>query len=132
MSAAREPGSIEPPSPRGGSRRLGIAAWRAEGLARFHTADARLWFFVCPACGQEQSGRDYAALGMPSYWTYLARWCVGSANLNVPARADQVVSPGATTKGFGCTFRPIPNTPAPIELVLDDGTVRQTFEFAPS
>ena len=116
-------------------RSLSADAWRAEGLARFRTRDARLWLFVCPSCGHEQSGRDYAALDLPGYHQYLARWCVGRFNLNVPARADQVVAPGERSVGFGCTYAPgagdDDRNPVSVDLGDRSGP-RNLFDFAPS
>jgi hypothetical protein len=107
-------------------------AWQAAGLARFGHADSRLWLFVCPACGQEQTYRDLVQLGVPKPENYFAYACIGRFNLNVPARADQVVAAGDPTQGFGCLhhggLRP---HLCPVLLDLGDGRPRPTFGFAP-
>jgi hypothetical protein len=109
---------------------LSLPDWQAAGLLRFGHADARLWLFVCPSCGQEQSFKDLRDLGVPHPERYMAYSCIGRFNLNVPARADEVIRPwSGATKGFGCTYSGSENR-APIKLLLPDQE-RPTFEFAP-
>jgi hypothetical protein len=112
-----------------------LDAWQALGLARFGHADSRLWLFVCPACGQEQAYRDLVQLGVPKPQNYFAFACIGRFNLNVPGRADEVVTEvGQPTRGFGCMYypgHPAATCCSPVELDLGDGDLRPTFGFAP-
>jgi len=110
-------------------RPLTLAEWQAEGAARFNTADARLWRFACPACGQVQRYKDLKDIGVPEADRYFAFSCIGRFNLNRPEAADGVVASGPT-RGWGCMYSGDEGL-APVLLELGDGRVRRTFEFAP-
>ena len=113
-------------------KRLTLAEWQAAGLARFGHAEARLWLFVCPSCGEEQTYRDLRDLGVPHPERYFAYSCIGRFNLNVPARADSVVVPPAKSNGFGCTYTSgIANHITPVIVEISPGEERPFFEFAP-
>lgn len=113
-------------------RPLTIDEWQAEGRARFDTNDARLWRFLCPSCGHEQTGRDFLDVGLPAKQLskYLAFSCVGRFRLNVPARADAVAAWPDPDRGQGCTY-PGSAGLAPIDLDCGGDAPRPTFAFAP-
>lgn len=110
-----------------------IESWNAAGLARFGHSDSRLWIFVCPSCGQEQSYRDMLQIGVPKPENYFAFACIGRFNLNVPGRADEVVAAGDPTRGYGCMYAAGRDEKGlcPVMLDLGDGRPRPTFGFAP-
>lgn len=110
-------------------RELSLEAWRAEGTMRFGHPDARLWRFVCPACGQVQSYKDLRDIGVPKPERYMGYSCIGRFYLNVPAAADNVVTKGAT-QGYGCLYAGSEGL-APVLLETGPGEIRRTFEFAP-
>lgn len=114
------------------TERITHEEWTRRGRERFQHGNVRAWLFVCPSCGQEQSFRQLADLGVPHPERYVAFACIGRFNLNLPARADEVVAPPAATKGFGCTYsNGTPHHVAPFLLILPTGEERPTFGFAP-
>ena len=114
------------------TRTLSLEAWQEEGRLRFGHADSRLWLFVCPSCGQEQAYRDLVQLGVPHPEHYFAFACIGRFNLSRPERADEVVEPPSSTRGFGCTYHSgTRDHIAPVIVEISPGELRPTFGFAP-
>lgn len=117
-------------------RRVKLADWHAEGIARFGENPLK-WKFVCPSCGMVQTAEDWKGYGIPfrDVDRQVGFNCIGRRILSVCPTAD-VVEFGDMNKGFGCNytggglFRV-----NPVEVEFGFGAVteiRETFEWAPS
>lgn len=100
-------------------REIKHADWVAEARRRFGT-DPMDWAFVCPVCGHVATLRQWKMAGAPEgQWAYS---CIGRA-LGSPN--------GFLRRGAPCDyaggglFRL-----NPVMVIRDDGSVRETFEFA--
>ena len=101
------------------------AQWLAEAVRRFGKNPLK-WRFVCPVCSTEISVEDYKNAKAPE--GAIAFSCIGRYLSMPPRRAfgdgERVDGPCDYTGGGLLQLNPI-------HVQLDDGTVRQTFEFAP-
>jgi hypothetical protein len=96
--------------------------WTAEAQRRFGK-DPMVWQFVCPVCGHVTTVQDWKDAGAPE--TAVAFSCVGRW---LPDAKDAFGKDGAGPCNYagGGLIRL-----NPVEVTLDDGHIRQTFDFAP-
>jgi hypothetical protein len=95
------------------SRTLQLREWRAEGIARFGT-NRDLWRFQCPKCARAQTRGDLLAKGM------------GACNAGRVAGFSCIGNYDGTCDYQGGREPAL----APVSLVVSDGEVRPTMEFA--
>lgn len=107
--------------------RVNLHDWWRHAVDR-HGSDAYEWPFICPSCGQEQTGRHFALLGgMDKAYIdqVLGFSCIG----NWQKHLGNVVEVGTPTTGLGCKYNGSEGKLAPIMLGLGQGQMRPTFRL---
>lgn len=104
-------------------RRVSHALWLEEGRARFGP-DPDRWAFVCPVCGHIQTIAQLRAAGAPE-----GTWAFSCIGRSLPKATEAFTrgKPGPCTYAGGGLFRL-----NPVEVEIEAGEIRQTFEWAPA
>jgi hypothetical protein len=102
-------------------RELSHEAWLVEAEQRFG-ADAMGWKFICPSCGHITAVGDWKKAGATE--GQVAFSCVGR-NLGADDKQTFRNQGGPCQYAGGGLFRL-----NPVRVVMADGKVRETFEFA--
>ena len=103
--------------------KMTLAEWREEGKRRFGP-DQLQWRFICPSCGHIASTQDWKDAGAPV--EAVAFSCVGRWS-GALRRAFNGHGKGPCDYAGGGLFGL-----NPVQVIVDGGAVRATFEFAPA
>lgn len=101
-------------------RKISAPDWNAEGEDKFGP-DRSMWRFVCPVCGNEQSGSDfiiYRRMGARPDTAFQS--CIGKYN----GKASDPSLPGCL---FTTAAQP---DAAPVEIEYGTGHTMRVMEFA--
>lgn len=108
--------------------RVNVHDWWRATIER-HGEDAYAWPFICPSCGQIQTGRDFALLGgldKAHIDTVLGFSCIGNWQKH---KGEVVPADGTQSTGLGCTYNGSEGKLAPVMLGLGRGELRPTFRL---
>ena len=102
-------------------REITYQAWLDEGKSRFGS-DRKEWKFKCPVCGHVAFAKDWLTAGSDE--NGIAFSCVGRW---LPKCRDAIYGKGKGPCNYsgGGLFQL-----NPVHIEYDDGSIRQTFEFA--
>jgi hypothetical protein len=103
------------------TRQITKKEWEEEGTKKFGD-DMMKWKFVCPACGHIASIQDWRDIGADE--GEVAFSCVGRHVENHGTLFDKGQKQPCNYAGGGFF------TMNPVHVEMDNGDIRQTFEFA--